>query len=633
MSVRLVTWVLIFCTGYPGFAHAMCSRDCALVLKSSHYAQMGGARGKLQRQSFFDAIRAEMRRRSDRARALIAHASSVPQYDLVVVGAGPAGATAQAAFLKNRPSARVLTLERSAFVSTVFDRHQDFYRMTTQSGSGLELNRIPGAPLQPEMLSDSLYPHPRDVADVLWATHYESGGELVFGSWPLHITRTAAPDGHRYGIDLSSGGRVSAKRVIFATGIGSSPDLDALVAQALVAREHGQDPLAPFAGKRVALVGTGVVSWNLAEFLLGLNPIVPVAATRAPVHLIWVGMGPTARAKMSAPLRARYHELLDRWAEWGIEERPAFSGTQDADVTLHATGPVKNSALDAIQALWGAPLSWEPVFPEQGAPTVIGRQAWNTQGQPEEIYIAGIAGGLEQVSASELAHSQSQNPSALEILLPRVERLAQQLAAPLERRVFDLSTDQVQRMVEGVVAHYLPSKMPQILLLAGIPGSGKSTLMENWIQNHLAGEPEPLIIDPDRLRFLLPGYQELLRANSAYAAIASHRAATLQFQIPLVRASFERSLNFVVDGTLRDYRVTARVLSHLKQAHPQYRVTLLRVRTPYPVALARLRNRFAQTGRRVPVETEEDLRLWDSQIDLSMQVLRPLVDDYQEMGN
>ena len=251
---------------------------------------------------------------------------------------------------------------------------------------------------------------------------------------------------------------------------------------------------------------------------------------------------------------------------------------------------------------------WIPVFPEHGPTALLAQRALRADGTVEDIYVA--------LSDTELA-----------------ARLGSQLAQPLSTRVFNLAPQAAQIMVDAMLKDLKPSTRPEVILMAGIPGSGKTTVVKKYIAQHFSADEQPLIVDPDGLRPILPGYVELARQNPRLASLVSHRAAAIQFQMPLIRTIYTRRASIVVDGSLRDFKNTVQGIGILRKQYPEYKVTLIRVKLPVEVAYDRIQKRFEKTGRRVPLDGLEDLRQWDAQIDLSMKVLKPLVDSYIEVDN
>ncbi len=250
---------------------------------------------------------------------------------------------------------------------------------------------------------------------------------------------------------------------------------------------------------------------------------------------------------------------------------------------------------------------WIPVFTERGKTEALANRSLNADGTAGNLYTLGAD-------------------------VQKAELLGNQLGAPLKTRVFNLSKESAQAMIETLLQGVKPSKNPQIILMAGIPGSGKTTVAKKYIAEHFAPGEEPYIVDPDLLRPVLPGYVELLRQNPQLASLVSHRAASVQLQLPLAEALYERRANVLVDGSLRDYRFTRNRFTWLRKQYPEYKIHLIRVRLTPETALSRIKRRTEQTGRRVPVEMIEDLKQWDEQIELSMKVLRPMVDSYEEVS-
>lgn len=522
-----------------------------------------------------------------------------PSYDFLVVGAGPAGITIAANLKRNNPALRVLVVEKSEDIGGTFSKHGRFYRLVTSFRG--EASPFP----------ETVKRHLENVVsktnvDVRLQTHFENFDDR----WSANDVNP-----FRYNVRLSRGGDVRAKTIVFATGM--EPDmLNGLSGQTreFIRKEAARADSRVFTFneviardskvktqdrnlKAVAVVGSGIAAINLVDFLKN--------KTSANVH--WFVHSETKIKERVTQLGARYAGLLKR----GRAKRIAISEAALDDVSRIGTGyKIDGVTVDEIWLATGAkqPLisnfaaaSAEaaaiPVFSDEG--DVIARKVVLIGRPPQAIYIAGAASGASLLSAS----------------LPRATQLATQLAAPAGETT--VSDAMKRAIVETVVSAGKISKTPEVVLMAGLPGSGKSTVADRISGEHV-------VVDPDRIRDLIPMYQSSFNADPKTAAVRWHQAA-IQLQFPIVDRSLSENRDIIIDGTMRDTAFFKGLIERIRRDHPNYKVRLIYVSVGIDEAKRRVELRSRKTGRFVP--DLDYVKLQDG-ISRSVETLSPLVDEF-----
>jgi predicted ABC-type ATPase len=145
-------------------------------------------------------------------------------------------------------------------------------------------------------------------------------------------------------------------------------------------------------------------------------------------------------------------------------------------------------------------------------------------------------------------------------------------------------TPERQKLHEKIIDSFFdkkkPVKNPELIFTGGIPGSGKSSILDGRIKNHV-------LVDSDEIKKQLPEYK-------GWNAPLVHDEST-----ELAQRVFDRAVqdgyNIVNDGTLRSRRLTEELLQAATDAG--YRSKLIFVDTSIPNALKRMVSRFEKTGR------------------------------------
>lgn len=591
------------------------------------------------------------------------------EYDFVIVGGGAASAAFVVNLRTTNPKARVLVVEKGRALSQIFGRHKDFYRMTTRSLPEDEQNAIPGARLQPYDFRDPVdsehdpNPLPGEMGMAIASAHKESGADYLFESNFSHV-EIQGP-GHGYSIELNSGVRVKAAKIVYATGLGESrlrffddqtqqllvkqldapnsriQSFDCAIERALLDRDNHIPALLRYAGKRVVVIGRGVASSKFMDFLLGLAPQTIYGgfdnSTLLPRQVYWAGGEPT-RPK-SSPVQLSGAKTTVRHIEatpgtslkiW-IENRNTSEQVLEADEVIIAPG-AENTWLSELTSLTGQRSARLVAVFDPATGQVIGKRVIFDGQYPQDIFVTGAAAGNDQLFADEIADSEVKTPVGLFHMLPRASRLA--MALGIEKAPDDGEYKTTDTLKARVVEWWFKGKqsvseqeIPEIFFLAGIPGSGKSTWVENARHAGRFNEANTILVDPDLIREVLPGYLDQMKKNPKQAAQWVHSIAT-QLQIPIVQRALRTRMNLVIDGTFRDRPFFEKLFQQIRSEFPDYAIRIIHLVVDPAHAAKQVHNRFLLTGRYVP---PQDLGAMSNLIDENVRVLGSLANSVEEV--
>lgn len=399
------------------------------------------------------------------------------EVDVLVVGGGVHAAIFNGVYTGLAPGARVLTVEPEESLAKVFLGPGPMGRINSPEGARGSANLIPGAPLQLSDLSRDEYPTYETLGHVLLYAHYASRSRFLLGEGVARLE----PDPAGYRATLTSGLELRARQVVVAIGLGlpTARTTDAATLRLIeeeISRpripgqvsgiqyfedavhlgkktlDAGLMPLAPYSGKRVAVVGTGDGGNIFMEFLLGRAPDPAYAGAPVrvlPARIFWVGQDAPDLAGYRAATRERYHaSMRDLYQREDIERVPPHLETIERDGTegfrlTAGTGIERRShVVDLVVLATGYANATRDLLTGLGRSLTLGPVHWTIPGTPGETRVAqrAIVGGMSQevyvvgpaagplASPEELERSITRNPVSINVLAPRTEALARRLA-------------------------------------------------------------------------------------------------------------------------------------------------------------------------------------------------------------
>ncbi len=253
----------------------------------------------------------------------------VQSCDAIVIGAGPAGLAAAAAFRSRGLKATIL--EKSDAVGAVWRRHYDRLRLHTDRAR----SALPGLAMPKAY---GRYPSRAQVVEYLEAYTAKFNLKPVFNA-PVSAVRR---EGRRWRAEAGENSR-SAPIVVIATGWADYPhtptwpDMETFVGAVL--HSSGYRNPGPFAGKRTLVIGYGnsgaEIALDLAEAGIDL-----VLSVRRPVNIV-------PRELFGVPILA--FPAVEQWLPPGVADtinapliRFAIGSTEKLGLKRSKKGPLRS---------------------------------------------------------------------------------------------------------------------------------------------------------------------------------------------------------------------------------------------------------------------------------------------------
>ena len=166
---------------------------------------------------------------------------------------------------------------------------------------------------------------------------------------------------------------------------------------------------------------------------------------------------------------------------------------------------------------------------------------------------------------------------------------------PNDLSTFYLSKEENQRVFEKeIIPRFIKrfdftlSKNPTVYLTAGLPGAGKSALVEEMINE--SKNSKIFIANSDEMRPYHPKYHEAVEKFGSSAGVAIHKDATI-FSNKLIEYAIKCKTDFIIDSTLKDPKKAEELISALQDSKYFIKVTMIAV-NEYE-SLHGIYNRFA----------------------------------------
>jgi adenylylsulfate kinase-like enzyme len=144
-----------------------------------------------------------------------------------------------------------------------------------------------------------------------------------------------------------------------------------------------------------------------------------------------------------------------------------------------------------------------------------------------------------------------------------------------------------------------------LIMTAGPMGSGKSTMINFFLENDFLIIPAPIILDLDFIRDLLPGSDKLAREQSQnYGYKTQIESGTvLELLIQIILRLSDR--NMIVDTSMMNLDWQRQYLTSLKEEFPLLKIVLVHVNADKNLIRKRIRERNEFSHRFTPLEVVE----------------------------
>ncbi len=454
------------------------------------------------RRAVLAFIRQDFAERCERDETRLEKAGRHANVDVAVIGLGYHAAAFNAslsqALQASGEKLSSLTISESREVAPVFSGIGHVFSLNSGNTEVAEWNPMPGGPVSiPDLFETPDFPAAQAAADAALLAQYFAVGEAVVGHRVVRLRRTVPGALRRYTLETNRGLVIQADKVVIATGIGTtllpSADVRAARAQARHDAEPGEhaavetvedflaaanahrmtnkNPLAPYDGKDILIVGAGDGANSVAELLAGQMPGGRLAYGPFPFENNaarigrWIWAGQKARNELeflgnlrkgaapNAGGRSR-SSRYERLARLFHEHRFAATALKIESVDLLPDGRVvawghENGAVVKLPPVHyvifatgrrpplGAVIGRaEPTFADvDDAETgkTIAREVLSLDGQTAGgiFFIGNAAGSL--ATREELANSRTHNGLSIEVSAPRTAAFAKWLAGLVGR--------------------------------------------------------------------------------------------------------------------------------------------------------------------------------------------------------
>lgn len=299
----------------------------------------------LDEEVFLRKINTELKRKSDLKKLELAQDGKL-ETDVVVLGGGVHGSIYANGAKQLDPKAKILVIDRfdclgvfNCMGETFFINSPEYLNGAKQAVYSNSKNYMPGMPLQPSdfknLKSKSLkiakeyYIPGKYLGATSNASIASSGADLLMEYRIVSVTRTRKGP-YRYEITLNSGDKVYANKVVIPSGLGnpSFPFKNVATRKTIVKRlnkgiytvesflrsaqktlREGEDPLARYVNKKVAVVGGGDGGNIVTEYLLGKGPKSSIRSQSTPNEVVWFGQKSANAKEFSEKAWERYHDI------------------------------------------------------------------------------------------------------------------------------------------------------------------------------------------------------------------------------------------------------------------------------------------------------------------------------------
>ncbi len=309
------------------------------------------------REPIVRSFEAALRMKSSLLENQIRENGTYAQYDMVIVGAGVHGVLTLNRALSVNPKLKILIIDDSDTAAATFRYAKEAFNINSSNrASGVDqkplpgegnINELPGLPLQISDLTNVKYPTANDLGSAVNIGLYAAVREyphvdVLFNSSVQKILAESKSIEFPEGIEISTVAnaedriQIDTQKLILTTGLGTprypkgieeslaiNPELskskNGQVPRVLTFEDiiraigSSNNPSKMFAGKRIAVVGTGVSANVFIEFLLGYATREGYASSVSqdgrPSKILWIGQEKQNCLEFIETIRSRYQQI------------------------------------------------------------------------------------------------------------------------------------------------------------------------------------------------------------------------------------------------------------------------------------------------------------------------------------
>jgi predicted ABC-type ATPase len=174
-----------------------------------------------------------------------------------------------------------------------------------------------------------------------------------------------------------------------------------------------------------------------------------------------------------------------------------------------------------------------------------------------------------------------------------------------------------------------PTTSPQLVFMAGGFGSGKSSIIARLSEMNVFPLSQFLLIDPDRIRELLPEYKELVAKVGIEETISLMKSHTQQLEEKIRIRAMQHEISVIFDTALWSAEAQTYVKDVLSEGL-NYRSTLVYINTHPATATKRVQQREIEAGRGA---SERLVKISNETAADSFRCLKSLFDTSIEINN
>lgn len=163
------------------------------------------------------------------------------------------------------------------------------------------------------------------------------------------------------------------------------------------------------------------------------------------------------------------------------------------------------------------------------------------------------------------------------------------------------SEEEYEQIKREVISNRVPDRLPKLILLAGVPGSGKSTINQALTSNISDNDKEgfDLIISPDDVKLEIMQRLEVSEEHEVEWR-KNYQSEAWEITRDTMFRSFQRGHNVIYDATLGNTKKYMEIFDFIKAHNLEYEIELNLVHVNLPVALYRAYERGLTDKHTVP---------------------------------